>query len=104
MLLRRFQTYLFAARQFSTLATAEESTTTSGSAAVTSPHGGRDTLGRRLLRLVYPRRSAVIAINKWREEGHTAHKYELNRSVRELRKLKRYKHALEVGSANFSVM
>ena len=104
MLLRRFRTYLFAARQFSTRATAEESAKTSGSAAVTSPRGGRDTLGRRLLSLVYPKRSAVIAINKWREEGHTARKYELNRIVRELRKLKRYKHALEVVSANFSVM
>ncbi|KAJ9543226.1 hypothetical protein OSB04_022933 [Centaurea solstitialis] len=58
--------------------------------------GGRDTLGRRLLSLVYTKRSAVIAINKWKEEGHLVRKYELNRIVRELRKLRRYKHALEV--------
>ncbi|CAH9132728.1 unnamed protein product [Cuscuta epithymum] len=58
--------------------------------------GGKDTLGRRLLSLVYSKRSAVITIRKWKEEGHTARKYELNRVVRELRKLRRYKHALEV--------
>jgi hypothetical protein len=48
---------------------------------------------------VYPKRSAVIAINKWKEEGHTLpRKYQLNRMIRELRKNKRYKHALEVRS------
>ncbi|KAI3819324.1 hypothetical protein L1987_13151 [Smallanthus sonchifolius] len=58
--------------------------------------GGRDTLGRRLLSLVYTKRSAVIAIRIWKEEGHIVRKYEHNRIVRELRRLKRYKHALEV--------
>ncbi|KAK4407128.1 Pentatricopeptide repeat-containing protein, mitochondrial, partial [Sesamum angolense] len=57
---------------------------------------GRDTLGRRLFALVYAKRSAVVALRKWKEEGHVVRKYELNRIVRELRKLKRYKHALEV--------
>lgn len=38
----------------------------------------------------------MIAIRKWKEEGHKVRKYELNRIVRELRKLKRYKHALEI--------
>ncbi|XP_047334867.1 pentatricopeptide repeat-containing protein At4g02820, mitochondrial [Impatiens glandulifera] len=57
---------------------------------------GRDTLGRRLLSLTYAKRSAVITINKWKEEGHTVRKYELNRIVKELRKFKRYKHALEI--------
>ena len=61
-----------------------------------STPSGRDTLGRRLLSLIYAKRSAVITIQKWRDEGHTVRKYELNRIVRELRKLKRYKHALEV--------
>ncbi|KAK9070111.1 hypothetical protein SSX86_010510 [Deinandra increscens subsp. villosa] len=65
-------------------------------AARKSSGGGRDTLGRRLLSLVYTKRSAVIAIRMWKEEGHVVRKYELNRIVRELRKLKRYKHALEV--------
>lgn len=64
--------------------------------------GGGDTLGRRLLSLVYAKRSAVITIGKWKEEGGTVRKYELNRIVRELRKLRRYKHAIEVGfSENF---
>lgn len=58
--------------------------------------GGRDTLGGRLLSLVYTKRSAVVTIRKWKEEGHSVRKYELNRIVRELRKIKRYKHALEV--------
>lgn len=67
-----------------------------GVTAASSSSGG-DTLGRRLLSLVYPKRSAVIAINKWKEEGHTLpRKYQLNRMIRELRKNKRYKHALEV--------
>ncbi|KAK8630713.1 hypothetical protein V6N13_079494 [Hibiscus sabdariffa] len=57
---------------------------------------GRETLGWRLIGLVYPKRSAVVTIRKWLEEGHTVRKYELNRIVRELRKLKRYKHALEI--------
>ncbi|WMV07535.1 hypothetical protein MTR67_000920 [Solanum verrucosum] len=38
----------------------------------------------------------VIAKSKWKEEGHPVRKYELNRIVRELRKHKRYKYALEV--------
>ncbi|KAL1539780.1 pentatricopeptide repeat-containing protein, mitochondrial-like protein [Salvia divinorum] len=58
--------------------------------------GGRDTLGRRMFALVYSKRSAVVAIRKWKEEGRLVQKYELNRIVRELRRLKRYKHALEV--------
>lgn len=66
-----------------------------GTSTATSPRG-RDTLGRRLLSLIYAKRSAVIAIRKWKEEGHPVRKYELNRIVRELRRLKRYKHALEV--------
>ncbi|XP_047156144.1 pentatricopeptide repeat-containing protein At4g02820, mitochondrial [Vigna umbellata] len=66
-------------------------------AAAASSSGGGDTLGRRLLSLVYPKRSAVITINKWKEEGHAPpRKYQLNRIVRELRREKRYKHALEV--------
>ncbi|MFS8034202.1 hypothetical protein Hanom_Chr17g01578451 [Helianthus anomalus] len=64
--------------------------------------GGRDTLGRRLLSLVYTKRSAVIAIKIWKEEGHVVRKYELNRIVRELRKLKRYKHALELIVCEFA--
>ncbi|KAM7271189.1 hypothetical protein ACFE04_030403 [Oxalis oulophora] len=57
---------------------------------------GQDTLGRRLLSLVYDKRSAVITISKWKEEGRTVRKYELNRIIRELRKFARFKHALEI--------
>jgi len=87
MLLRYISASIGRARHFSAAAEVEKAVTRGG---------GRDTLGRRLLSLVYSKRSAVIAIRKWKEEGHTVRKYELNRIVRELRKLKRYKHALEV--------
>ncbi|KAF7818315.1 pentatricopeptide repeat-containing protein [Senna tora] len=95
MLLRSCQTYLSVARHFSIKATLENLPSTATAAPTASPRG-RDTLGRRLLSLVYPKRSAIVAINKWKEEGRTAGKFELNRIVRELRKLKRYKHALEI--------
>ncbi|KAI3979995.1 hypothetical protein MKX01_042649 [Papaver californicum] len=58
--------------------------------------GGVDTIGKRLLRLTYARRSAVTCINEWIQEGRSVRKYELNRAVRELRKFRRYKHALEI--------
>ncbi|PPE00038.1 hypothetical protein GOBAR_DD02930 [Gossypium barbadense] len=99
MLRRYVRASLFAARFFSTeAAAAEKAVTTTKSAAKTGGGGGvgRETLGWRLIGLVYPKRSAVVTIRKWLEEGHTVRKYELNRIVRELRKLKRYKHALEI--------
>ncbi|KAG5629383.1 hypothetical protein H5410_001100 [Solanum commersonii] len=67
----------------------------SGTSTATSTRG-RDTIGRRLLRLIYAKRSVVIVISKWKEEGHHVRKYKLNRIVWELRKHKRYKYALEV--------
>ncbi|VFR02104.1 unnamed protein product [Cuscuta campestris] len=68
-----------------------------GDGGITSRRkAGKDTLGRRLLSLVYSKRSAVITIRKWKEEGHAVKKHELVRVIRELRKLRRYKHALEV--------
>ena len=70
-------------------------------AAAKNGSSGGDTLGRRLLSLVYAKRSAVIAIRKWKEEGRTVQKYQLNRIVRELRKHRRYKHALEVLPLSF---
>ncbi|XP_015575612.1 pentatricopeptide repeat-containing protein At4g02820, mitochondrial [Ricinus communis] len=78
-----------AARYFSTEAAATET-------AEKAVRRGGDTLGRRIFSLVYSKRSAVIAIRKWKTEGHKVQKYQLNRIVRELRKMKRYKHALEV--------
>ncbi|KAL2535383.1 Pentatricopeptide repeat-containing protein [Forsythia ovata] len=104
MLSRFVRTSIAAVSQFSTktasLSTAafeplaNEGDTSTSTKRTTG--GGRDTLGRRLFALVYKKRSAVIAIRKWKEEGHVVRKYELNRIIRELRKLKRYKHALEI--------
>lgn len=65
--------------------------------------GGRDSLGRRLLSLIYPKRSALVVLRNWAEEGKTVQKYQLNRVVRELRKYKRFKHALEVSSSSASL-
>ncbi|XWS31590.1 hypothetical protein CRYUN_Cryun23aG0089300 [Craigia yunnanensis] len=96
MLMRCVRASLFAARLFSTEAAAAKKAVTTTEGADKSGGGGRDTLGYRLIGLVYPKRSAVVTIRKWKEEGHTVRKYELNRVVRELRKLKRYKHALEI--------
>ncbi|XP_024982333.1 pentatricopeptide repeat-containing protein At4g02820, mitochondrial [Cynara cardunculus var. scolymus] len=100
MMIRLARRSLSAVRYLSTSAVAEVSKApypaVITSATRKNAGGGRDTLGRRLLSLVYTKRSAVIAIKKWKEEGHLVRKYELNRIVRELRKLKRYKHALEV--------
>ncbi|GKE14379.1 hypothetical protein Tco_1421956 [Tanacetum coccineum] len=93
-MLRLARRSLSAVRHFTAAATLPEAPLVSSRKTANS--GGRDTLGRRLLSLVYTKRSAVITVKKWKEEGHVVQKYELNRIVRELRKLKRYKHALEV--------
>ncbi|KAH0978418.1 hypothetical protein GBA52_028137 [Prunus armeniaca] len=94
MLIRNLRSSIAAVRHFTAEAHVETKAATAS--VEKSSSGGRDTLGRRLMSLVFPKRSAVIAIRKWKEEGHTVRKYELNRIVRELRKLKRYKHALEI--------
>ncbi|KAL7151387.1 hypothetical protein ABFS83_04G027400 [Erythranthe nasuta] len=105
MLPRILRTSVAAARRLSTRTAvvaspaqdtlSEEGKYAAGNKLSTSGTGG-DTLGRRLFALVYKKRSAVVAVRKWKEEGHVVRKYELNRIVRELRKLKRYKHALEI--------
>ncbi|KAD4584471.1 hypothetical protein E3N88_22072 [Mikania micrantha] len=95
-MLRFARRSLAAVRYFSATPTGEVSRAQPSYPTVRKNAGaGRDTLGRRLLSLIYTKRSAVITIRKWKEEGHVVRKYELNRIVRELRKLKRYKHALE---------
>ncbi|KAF4390914.1 pentatricopeptide repeat-containing protein At4g02820, mitochondrial [Cannabis sativa] len=97
MLLRQFRRSIAAARSFSAVVSAPNKVSKTGAVTKTNTSGGgRDTLGKRLLSLVFPKRSAVIAISKWKEEGNSVRKYELNRVVRELRKLRRYKHALEI--------
>ncbi|XP_010039270.2 pentatricopeptide repeat-containing protein At4g02820, mitochondrial-like isoform X1 [Eucalyptus grandis] len=90
---RRFSAEAVAAESPSATATASSSAHAAGTA---QRRKGGDTLGKRLLSLVYAKRSAVVTIRKWKEEGGAMRKYELNRIVRELRKLKRYKHALEI--------
>lgn len=72
-----------------------------GSSSSKERNGG-NALGKQLLSLVYAKRSAVVTIRQWKEKGNQVRKYELNRIVRELRKLKRYKHALEVRSFSLS--
>ena len=68
------------------------------SSAASCGGGGGDTLGRRLLSLIYPKRSAIVVLRRWAEEGKPMlQKYQLNRVVRELRNYGRFKHALEVG-------
>lgn len=96
MLMRYVRSSLIALRFFSTAASVEKAVPTKDVAPKSGGGGRRNTLGRRLIGLVYPKHSAVTTIQKWKEEGRTVRKYELNRVVRELRKLKRYKHALEV--------
>lgn len=98
MLLRRVRASLAVVRHFSAEAVeaAAKPTMSEGATNSAAKSGGRDTLGRRLLSLIYTKRSAVIALRKWKEEGHIVRKYEINRNVRLLRKLKRFKHALEL--------
>ncbi|XP_062204664.1 pentatricopeptide repeat-containing protein At4g02820, mitochondrial [Phragmites australis] len=84
-----------AARLLSTAAPVTSSVGGGGGGA--GPASGRgDTLGKRLLKLIYPKRSAVVVLRRWAEEGRTVQKYQLNRVVRELRKYGRFKHALEI--------
>uniref|UniRef100_A0A803P4R5 Pentatricopeptide repeat-containing protein n=1 Tax=Cannabis sativa TaxID=3483 RepID=A0A803P4R5_CANSA len=85
MLLRQFRRSIAAARSFSAVVSAPNKVSKTGAVTKTNTSGGgRDTLGKRLLSLVFPKRSAVIAISKWKEEGNSVRKYELNRVVREL--------------------
>lgn len=98
-MLRLARRSLPAVRYFSAEATAGEVMPESRgvtSSSATKNTGGRDTLGRRLLSLIYTKRNAITAIHKWKEEGHQVRKYELNRVVRELRRVGRYHHALQV--------
>ncbi|XP_078441373.1 pentatricopeptide repeat (PPR) superfamily protein [Wolffia australiana] len=85
-----FQALFFAARSLKTPPTAITAERLSSTIA------GRDTLGRRLLSLVHPKRSAVPVLHRWSEQGKPVQKYQLNRVVRDLRKHGRHKHALEI--------
>ncbi|KAK1257945.1 Pentatricopeptide repeat-containing protein [Acorus gramineus] len=65
-------------------------------AASTASCNGRHSLGRRLLRLVSPKRSAVRVIREWAEEGNRVHKHQLIRVVKYLRLHQRHFHALQI--------
>ncbi|KAL9231301.1 hypothetical protein vseg_006543 [Gypsophila vaccaria] len=84
------------ARHFRAAAVAKPPSLPSSSSSSSSSNKMKETLGKKLLSLVHLKRSAVVTIRKWKEEGNSVRKYELNRIVRELRRLKRFKHALEV--------
>ncbi|KAL5701784.1 hypothetical protein ACHQM5_027087 [Ranunculus cassubicifolius] len=96
MLARHLRNLVPLNRTFSTETITKDLIFNGGKTSTTVSTHGRDSLGRRLLSLIYPKRSAVVTIRKWAEEGKIVKKYELNRIVRELRKLRRYKHALEI--------
>ncbi|GMH16398.1 hypothetical protein Nepgr_018239 [Nepenthes gracilis] len=57
---------------------------------------GNDDLKSRIFRLRLPKRSATNVIQKWVDEGNQIAVSELRHISRELRKLHRYKHALEI--------
>ncbi|XP_024960713.1 pentatricopeptide repeat-containing protein At5g09450, mitochondrial [Cynara cardunculus var. scolymus] len=59
-------------------------------------YGGGDDLKSRIFRLRLPKRSATNVIEKWINEGHQITIYDLRRISKELRKSRRYKHALEL--------
>ncbi|KAF7071152.1 hypothetical protein CFC21_076545 [Triticum aestivum] len=87
---------LAAAAGYARLLSASAPAASTGGVGGSSSTGGGDTLGNRLLKLIYPKRSAVVVLRRWAEEGRPVHKYQLNRVVRELRKYRRFKHALEI--------
>jgi hypothetical protein len=63
--------------------------------AATGEHDG-DDLRSRIFRLGLAKRSATAALEKWSSEGRDAPTAELRRIARDLTRVRRYKHALEV--------
>lgn len=57
-----------------------------------------DDLRSRIFRLGLAKRSATAALEKWSIEGRHAPATELRRIARDLSRVRRYKHALEVRS------
>ncbi|KAA8528328.1 hypothetical protein F0562_035683 [Nyssa sinensis] len=55
-----------------------------------------EDLKSRILRLIFPRRSASTVLQNWVDEGHKASISELRRISKQLMKRRRYKHALEI--------
>ncbi|XP_020706068.1 pentatricopeptide repeat-containing protein At5g27460 [Dendrobium catenatum] len=61
-----------------------------------TPAGAPDDLRSRIFRLRFPKRSATVVIDKWIAEGRKATAPELRKIARDLRRLQRFKHALEI--------
>ncbi|KAL5992610.1 hypothetical protein ACLOJK_013529 [Asimina triloba] len=59
-----------------------------------------DDLKGRILRLRFPKRSATAQLQRWIGEGKDVTLPQLRQIAKELRKLQRYKHALELKSRN----
>jgi hypothetical protein len=66
-------------------------------AAATGEEYG-DDLRSRIFRLGLAKRSATAALERWSGEGRAAPAEELHRVARDLSRVRRYKHALEVWS------
>ncbi|KAJ1271253.1 hypothetical protein BS78_06G115000 [Paspalum vaginatum] len=66
-----------------------------GAVAATGEEDGDDLRGR-IFRLGLAKRSATAALEKWSGEGRAAPAAELRRIARDLSRVRRYKHALEV--------
>lgn len=68
----------------------------SAAAANWTESAPRDNLKSRIFRLRLPKRSATVVIDKWVREGNRVEVSQLRDISSELRKLGRYKHALEI--------
>lgn len=73
-----------------------------GLAVEEEPAAPVDDLRSRIFRLRFPKRSAMETLNRWVGEGRTVTASELREITKDLRKSKRYKHALEVQFNLFS--
>ena len=73
----------------------EAAPTPAPAAAAGGEEDGDDLRGR-IFRLGLAKRSATAALEKWSSEGRAAPAAELRRIARDLSRVRRYKHALEV--------
>ncbi|KAM7518529.1 hypothetical protein LguiB_017491 [Lonicera macranthoides] len=64
--------------------------------STTFPFSTADDLRARLLKLIFPRRSATTVLQSWVDEGRKVSVLELRRISKKLMNYRRYKHALEM--------
>lgn len=76
----------------------EAATTPPPAAAAATGEEDGDDLRSRIFRLGLAKRSATAALERWSGEGRAAPAEELRRIARDLSRVRRYKHALEVRS------